>query len=146
MKGLWIPLVAVIVLVAADHSCGAVPAASAGWTYTATTGWTYVAPVYPAPAVYYPAPAPPAYVYRPPVVTVYPVIRPAPVVIRPAPVVIRPRVIAPRPVLRRRVWRVWQQAQGPGRREGWPLASGATGSLSTGAEGTVGPATSGSRH
>lgn len=106
MKSLWIPLVALIVLAAADHSYGAVPVASAGWTYTSTTGWTYVAPVYPAPMVYYHAPAP-VYVYRPPVYTVPTVVAPAPVVIHRAPVVVRSRVRVPGRLFRRTVWSVW---------------------------------------
>lgn len=100
MKSLWIPLVAVIVLVAAST-------ASADWVYTGVTGWTYVAPVYPAPTVYYHAPAPPVYVYRSPVVMAPRVIAPAPMVIRSAPVVVRPRVMVPRRVYRRAVWTVW---------------------------------------
>ena len=104
MKSLWIPLVAVIVLVAAST-------ASAGWMYTPTSGWTYSAPVYSAPVysaptVYYHAPAPPVYVYRPPVYRVPMVVAPAPV-IRTYPTVVRSRVIGPRRALRRTVWRVW---------------------------------------
>ena len=99
MKTLWIPLVAVVVLLAAST-------ASADWIYTATTGWTYVAPAYPVPPLYYFEPAPPVYVYRPPVVTVPTVIAPAPV-IRTAPVVVRSRVVVPRRALRSTVWTVW---------------------------------------
>ncbi len=98
MKTLWIPLVALIVLVAASS-------ASAGWVYTSTTGWTYVAPVYPAPTVYVPPPAP-IYVYPPPAYTVPTVIATTPV-IRPAPIVVRPRVVLPRRAFRRAVWTVW---------------------------------------
>ena len=94
MKNLWIPMVAVIVLLAAST-------ASAGWTYTSTTGWTYFGPPVPAPTIYYHAPAP--VVMPPPPLVVPRVIAPAPI-IRPAPIV--PRPLLPRPVLRRRVW-VW---------------------------------------
>jgi hypothetical protein len=99
MKTLWIPLVAVIVLLAAST-------ASADWIYTTSTGWTYVAPVYPAPPIYYPPPPPPVYVYRPPVVTVPTVIAPFPV-IRTAPVVVHARVRVPHRALRRAAWTVW---------------------------------------
>jgi hypothetical protein len=108
MKKLWIPLVAVIVLLAAST-------ASAGWTYTSVTGWTYFGPPLPAPTVHYHASAPyyhtpaPVVVPRPPLVLAPRVIAPLPVfapapVFRPAP--IGPRVLLRRPILRRRVW-VW---------------------------------------
>jgi hypothetical protein len=99
MKTLWIPLVAVGVLLAAST-------ASADWVYTPGMGWTYVAPVYPAPAIYYLPPPPPVYVYRSPMVTVPPVITPVPV-IRTAPVVVHPRMVVPRRAVRRSVWTVW---------------------------------------
>ena len=100
MKNLWIPMVAVIVLLAAST-------ASAGWTYTSATGWTYFGPSAPATTIYYHAPAPvvvpPPPLVRPRVIAPLPLIPPAPI-IRPAPFV--PRPLLPRPVLRRRVW-VW---------------------------------------
>lgn len=100
MKNLWIPLVAAVVLAAADHSYGAVPAASAGWTYT-STGLTFVAPVHPAPTVYYHRyDRPPVYVYRPPLVKAPTVVKPGPV-IRPAPIVVRPKIVVP-------PWPVWK--------------------------------------
>jgi len=108
MKTIWIPLVAVTVLLAAST-------ASADWIYTVPGGWTYVAsaypapPVYypaPAPPVYYPAPAPPVYVYGPPVFEVPTLITPAPV-IRTAPVVVRSRVVVGRRAVRTAAWAVW---------------------------------------
>jgi hypothetical protein len=99
MKTLWIPLVAVGVLLAAST-------ASADWVYTPGMGWTYVTPVYPAPAISYPLPPPPVYVYRPPVVGVPTVITPVPV-IRTAPVVVHSRMVVRRRAVRRSVWTVW---------------------------------------
>ena len=99
MRNLWIPLVAVIVLLAAST-------ASADWTYTATTGWAYAGPAVPAPTVYYSAPAPSVYVYRAPVVAPAPVVYRSPVIYR-SPFVVRSRVHVPGRVFRRSVWTVW---------------------------------------